>query len=49
VQKDDWRVICRARFGICHIQDAGIDLLQRGKRGIRSWLDRRQLRRSFIP
>jgi hypothetical protein len=49
VQKDDWRAICRARFGICHIQDAGIDLLQRGKRGIRSWLDRRQLRRSFIP
>jgi hypothetical protein len=43
VQKNHWRAIGRTCFGVCNIQDAGIDLLEWGERSIRSRPDRRQL------
>ena len=43
VQKNHWRVIGRTCFGVCNIQDAGIYLLERGERSIRSRPDRKQL------
>jgi hypothetical protein len=42
VQKNHWRVIGRTCFGVCNIQDAGIYLLERGERSIRSKPDRRE-------
>ena len=43
MQKNDGRPIGGAGFGVTDIQDAGIDLLQRSERRVRSRLDRRQL------
>ena len=48
VQKNDRRAIGRAGFGVADIQDAGIDLLERAERRVRSRLDRGQPR-SFGP
>jgi hypothetical protein len=43
VQKNDRRPIGGASLGVTDIQGAGIDLLERGERGIRSRLDAGQL------
>ena len=43
VQKNDRRAIGGTGFGVADIQDAGIDLLQRGERRVRPRLDRGQL------
>jgi hypothetical protein len=45
VQKNDWRTTGRTGLRISDIQGVGIDLLQCGKRSVRSGLDRRQPRR----
>ena len=45
VQKNDRGTIGGAGFGVSDIQQAGIDLLQRAERSVRSRLDRRQLSR----
>jgi hypothetical protein len=44
VQEDDDRAIGRTRFGVGHIQHAGIDLLQRTERDVGPGLDLDQLR-----
>ena len=49
VQKNDRRTIGGAGFGVSDIQDAGIDLLERGERCVRPPLDRGQLRPTLFP
>jgi hypothetical protein len=46
VQKNDRGTIGGACFRVTDVEDAGVDLLQRRERGVRSRLDRRQRRRS---
>ena len=43
MQKNDRRTIGGTGFGVADVQDAGIDLLQRAERRVRSRLDRRDL------
>ena len=45
VQKNDRGTIGGTGFGVSDIEEAGVDLLQRAKRRVRSRLDRAQLRR----
>ena len=42
MKKDDRWTIGWSRFGISHIQNAGIDLLQLSERCVRPWRDGRQ-------
>ena len=48
MQQDDRRTVRGAGLGVADVQDAGIDLLERGERRVRSRLDRRQLRRPVV-